>query len=231
MNEGSVARRQCDIEVRKGTAWILDYGSIPGERFGGSVSVNDRPVTSTEVKQYDELTWHPLRCGDELRVGHAVFRLERDPLDPAFADSVRRSPNRGFQLERLDPLDPPERLCRQRVMGAITPADTADLRLMQMHDICREFTPYISLSDGKLELRQLPCPVHRYQPQDGPVVDGALFGYVCRNGTDLEFVLLMECRETDQGPAWFWAPIPFTTRELRLTHLGQEVWRIGDELD
>lgn len=97
----SVARRQCDIEIREGAAWILDYGFTRGECFGKRVSVNGHPVSSGEnywpqepreppegptqdycdrvnqfmQQQYETLTWHRLQSGDEIRIGTAVFRL------------------------------------------------------------------------------------------------------------------------------------------------------------
>lgn len=100
--EPNVARRQCDIELRGGTAWLLDYGYTRGERFGETVHVNGRPVGAVEnfwpqapidygaeptpahldrvveqlQQQHDKLIWHPLQSGDEIRVGTAVFRLE-----------------------------------------------------------------------------------------------------------------------------------------------------------
>jgi pSer/pThr/pTyr-binding forkhead associated (FHA) protein len=79
--EANVARRQCDIDVRDGTVWLLDYGSTRGERFGNSVFINGQAVSSmeyggTRVPNDAGLAWHPLRYGDEIRVGTAVFRLE-----------------------------------------------------------------------------------------------------------------------------------------------------------
>jgi pSer/pThr/pTyr-binding forkhead associated (FHA) protein len=97
----SVARRQCDIEIRKGTARLLDYGFTRGERFGRCVTVNGHPVRSVEnfwlqvpeegtegttqnhpddlsalmQKQYEKLTWCELQCGDEIRVGSALLNL------------------------------------------------------------------------------------------------------------------------------------------------------------
>jgi pSer/pThr/pTyr-binding forkhead associated (FHA) protein len=100
IGELSIARRQCDIEVRGGAAWLLDYGFTRGERFGRSVSVNGHLVGSVENfwpqrpgipdgasqhhldrsnefmrMQYAKLKWHQLKCGDEISVGTAIFRL------------------------------------------------------------------------------------------------------------------------------------------------------------
>lgn len=71
--EASVARRQCDLEMRDGKAWLLNYGLTRGNRFGDSVSVNGRLIVQTG---HEKLTWYPLQCGDEIRVGTALFRLE-----------------------------------------------------------------------------------------------------------------------------------------------------------
>ena len=65
----------------------------------------------------------------------------------------------------------------------------------------------------------------RYQPKEGPVVDGALFTFVWTKGTDPELVLLLECRTTREGRRWFYAPVRFTYRELWLKHREAEVWR------
>lgn len=79
--EANVARRQCDIDVREGTVRLLEYGSTRGERFGNSVFVNGQSVNSIEscrarTPNDADLTWHSLQCGDEIRVGTAVFRVE-----------------------------------------------------------------------------------------------------------------------------------------------------------
>ena len=42
-----------------------------------------------------------------------------------------------------------------------------------------------------------------------------------------EFILLLECRKTEKGPAWRLAPVQFTNRPLALDHDGREVWRIA----
>ena len=46
------------------------------------------------------------------------------------------------------------------------------------------------------ELRLLPQPLYRYEPNDGdsPMVDGAVFGYVWTIGTDPEVLLVVEAR-------------------------------------
>jgi hypothetical protein len=72
----------------------------------------------------------------------------------------------------------------------------------------------------------LPQPLFRYGDDGKEVVDGALFAYVWTTGTDPEFLLLLECRNTPQGMQWQFAPMRFTLRPLRLEHQGKEVWRV-----
>jgi hypothetical protein len=79
-------------------------------------------------------------------------------------------------------------------------------------------------ADGNWELRLLPQPLFRYGDEQESVVDGALFAYVWSKGTDPEFVLMLECRKTEKGVAWHFAPVRFSTRQLWLEYKGKEVW-------
>jgi len=119
---------------------------------------------------------------------------------------------------------PAEGLKRLRLEGAPVPADTPALRLTQMRQLLRDFTAHME-ANGEWELRLLPQPLMRYQPKEGPVVDGALFTFVWTKGTDPELILLMECRKTKDGLAWEYAPVRFSNRELWLKHHEVEVWR------
>jgi hypothetical protein len=40
-------------------------------------------------------------------------------------------------------------------------------------------------------------------------------------------ILLVECRRTDEGLGWYYAPVRFTNREVWLKHRDVEVWRDG----
>jgi hypothetical protein len=117
-----------------------------------------------------------------------------------------------------------EGLKRLRLAGAPEPADTPALRLTQMRQLLRDFSAHME-ANGEWELRLLPQPLLRYQPKEGPIVDGALFTFVWTKGTDPELILLMECWRTKEGLAWEYAPVRFSNRELWLKHHEQEVWR------
>jgi hypothetical protein len=53
----------------------------------------------------------------------------------------------------------------------------------------------------------------------------SLFAYVWTKGTDPEVILLLECRNLEDGPAWCYAPVRFSNREDWLHRGGAEVWR------
>ncbi len=119
---------------------------------------------------------------------------------------------------------PKEGLKRLRLEGAPPAAETPAARLAQMRQLLRDFSAHME-ANGEWELRQLTQPLMRYQPKDGPIVDGALFTFVWTKGTDPELILLLECRKTAEGPAWFFAPVRFSNREVWLMHHDKEVWR------
>lgn len=148
------------------------------------------------------------------RVIHEFQSLAADPLPPvSIGDSVVWSPSEGSV--ELTPLQ-----------GGPTPATSARLRLVQMRRLTEEFEPHMLGQAGDETLRLLPQPLYRYQEPSGDLIDGALFGYVfSTTGTDVDFLLLLECRRTDGVASWYYTPARFTHREVWLTHDDREAWR------
>jgi hypothetical protein len=149
---------------------------------------------------------------NKMRIVFQEFHLLADePLAPTdMAGQFRWAPKEGLK--------------RVAIAGAPPAAETPAARLTQMRQVLRDFSAHME-ADGQWELRQLPQPLMRYQPKEGPVLDGALFTFVWTKGTDPEVILLVECRKTKEGPAWFYAPVRFSNREVWLTHHDTEVWR------
>jgi hypothetical protein len=149
---------------------------------------------------------------NKMRIAFQEFHLLADePIAPAdMHGAFRWAPKEGLTRRKLD--------------AAEDPADAPALRLSQMRKLLRDFSAHME-ANGQWELRLLPQPLLRYQPKEGPVVDGALFTFVWTKGTDPELILLLECRKTKEGPAWFYAPVRFSHRELWLRHHDTEVWR------
>jgi hypothetical protein len=151
-------------------------------------------------------------AGTNQRIVFQEFHLlATEPIAPADMQGHSRwSPKEGLKRISLD--------------GGPEPAESPVARLSQMRQILRDFSAHMT-AEGEWELRLLPQPLLRYQPKEGPVVDGALFTWVWTKGTDPELVLLVECRKTKSGTAWFYAPVRFSNRELWLKHRDMEVWR------
>jgi hypothetical protein len=114
------------------------------------------------------------------------------------------------------------------VEGALVPAASAPLRLVQLRNLAREFSGRSRREDGQeWELRLLPQPLFRYENNDPDLIDGALFAFVTSAGTDPEIILLIEARRevgAATGPQWVFAGVRFSDMNLWLKHRNKEVW-------
>ena len=110
----------------------------------------------------------------------------------------------------------------------VQPSRAAPLRLGQMRKLARDrFAARLTKSNNDTEeLRFLPQPLYRYG-RDRPdgVVDGAMFAFAY--GTDPEVLLIMEIRETDNGPRFFAALGSATSGYAEGTLDGAEIWNNG----
>jgi hypothetical protein len=142
---------------------------------------------------------------------HEFHSFATDPIAPAqMTAKYTWEPKAGLEFRKLD--------------GA--PGATAAARLPQMRALSRELHAHMAAADGKWELRLLPQPLLRYQPTEGPVVDGALFAWVWTKGTDPELIVAIECHRTAKGLEWRYAPARFTNREIWLKLDDKEIWRV-----
>ena len=73
-------------------------------------------------------------------------------------------------------------------------------------------------------LRLLTKPLYRYEPKDSALRDGALFTFVL--GTDPEFFLLLEARETPRGARWQYALARMNDDALQVTFKGKAIWKV-----
>jgi hypothetical protein len=147
---------------------------------------------------------------------HEFHSLALKPLQPVTIGKVRlwESGKPGVEPKLMDDAD--------------KPAATDKLRLIQMRNLAREFTARMRSGQKTHTLRLTPTPLYRYQSTNPDVLDGALFSYLWDNGTDPEFLLLLEARQTADGPRWYFAPVRFTWREVWLTRDDKEVWRVPE---
>jgi plasmid stabilization system protein ParE len=101
-------------------------------------------------------------------------------------------------------------------------------RLREMKRLVAAFSARIIESNAETssDLRLLSKPLIRYASPSAGVVDGGLFAFV--QATDPELLLLIELRDSDNGPQWYHAAARFTNRPLKLLHDDQTVWSCGE---
>jgi hypothetical protein len=85
----------------------------------------------------------------------------------------------------------------------------------------------VEFNGQRSELRLLPQPLLRYEPQHQPILDGALFAFSL--GTDPEVLLLLEARGERDRAEWQFAFARFHFMDLKGFHKQREVWRVDGD--
>ncbi|MBS0205638.1 MAG: hypothetical protein JSS49_22270 [Planctomycetes bacterium] len=148
---------------------------------------------------------------------HEFHSATLKPLQKVEISNVRtwESQKPGVELRPLD--------------SAPEPSASDKLRLVQMRTIAREFEVELNPGTKKThQLRLATAPLFRYQSDNPDLIDGAIFSYLQDNGTDPECLLMVEARKASDGIQWYYAPLRFTWRPLRLTHRSQVVWQVAE---
>ena len=109
------------------------------------------------------------------------------------------------------------------IPGAPPPAENAARRRLQLRALAREFSAHMKRQDQRWELRLLNQPLYSFDAPSETVLGGAVFAFV-GFVTDPEILLLIEARQTDRGPEWFYAAARFSNKSLWLEHRQKEVW-------
>jgi hypothetical protein len=116
----------------------------------------------------------------------------------------------GLDLKEITPADPP----------ASRPAT----RLAQMKGIRDRFTAYERATvEGRIELRPLASPLHRYADEAGGIADGAIFSFA--SGTNPQVLLVIEARQAAGKSTWKYGLVQLTGEEVVAQLDGQEVWK------
>jgi hypothetical protein len=109
---------------------------------------------------------------------------------------------------------------------APSPAGNRTERLRQMKQLAERFDSTMlgwKIDTNDMEkLRRLPRPIYRYDPEKGPVVDGAVFAFV--QGTDPESLLLIEVVQEGSRQQWVYAFARRTAGKLEGRLDGKVVW-------
>lgn len=116
---------------------------------------------------------------------------------------------------------------------APAPAEAASARLTQMRQLARRFSAESRNGEGQVwELRLLPTPLLQYQPEKGPIRQGALFAMVSSAGTDPEAILLIELKampDVGGGSPWQAAALRFSDRDLIVRYNDKPLWSSLDD--
>ena len=106
-------------------------------------------------------------------------------------------------------------------------ADKVGRRLAQLKELRDRFTAYEKAAiEGRIELRPLAAPLHRYDSSDEGVVDGAILAFCI--GTNPEVLLVLEAQETKGAPAaWHYALVQTSGEAVSAQLDGKQIWERG----
>src|SRR5262245_45820266 len=192
--DGTAAERAARLaQVRRLRDAILVY--LAPDREGTSARPTGEPVlryTDNTRQTSDSTLWI---CGAAGRPA-AIVAIEHYPENPegkrwlcevASLSNERISVEYGREIDwtankpglELAPLE-----------SAPVPAEQQTVRLSQIKQLQRRFTAHERANiEGRIELRSLAKPLHRYQDADAGIVDGAIVSFV--NGTNPEVLLVL----------------------------------------
>ncbi len=111
----------------------------------------------------------------------------------------------------------------QPFQDAPAPAETRPARLSQMRALARGFHGDGEEFNTRRGIRLLTQPLHRQERGQDVVLDGALFTFAM--GTDPEVIVLIEARETTDGPKWHYSVGRFSGMQTDLRYKNDVVWR------
>lgn len=157
---------------------------------------------------------HSLNAPGQLGLMHEFHTLSQTTLAASrnMQHNERWTPKAGIELVALP--------------GERPPARSASARLVQMRALARKFDVHSVSNEGeRWELRLLPQPLYRYNVDADPVIDGGLFAFVTSAGTDPELMLVIEARQTADGPFWHYSLVRFTGYDLFVKFNGKQVWK------
>jgi hypothetical protein len=116
----------------------------------------------------------------------------------------------------------------QPLRDAPAPADSDQGRLVQMRQLARRFSGFQKEPEpstrGRMELRLLPRPIHRYSDPESGLEDAAMFGLAF--GTNPEVLLLIESRRQGESAAtWCYGLARIGGAEVFVKLDAREVWK------
>jgi hypothetical protein len=102
---------------------------------------------------------------------------------------------------------------------APVPAQLPAQRRLQIRALSREFSASEEARGKQETLHMQPRPIYEYETDQG---SGAIFTFL--RDWDPEVMLIIEARETVNGPRWHFEGIRFCVLSARMRYRDQEVW-------
>ncbi|HJT30455.1 MAG TPA: hypothetical protein VJ783_00205 [Pirellulales bacterium] len=205
------ADRQKPLKLRCVLRWAnLTRGSADGATY--IWTRNGRPLATVCV-----YPWAGRLCDNFQSLAEGPIAAVRE------GQTVWQCSNRGVEYRPVPDADRPQK--------------SAAERLRQLKSLARDFRTTLlgwnADDSDREELRMLPRPVYRYEPDSAGPLDGAIFAFV--QGTDPETFLLLEAAhaggEGDGDYEWRYALARRTSGKMETRYRGQIVWTAERLLD
>jgi hypothetical protein len=164
-----------------------------------------RPAAIVAIEHYPERG-----AGERWLYEIASLSTNRIAVDRA-QDMTWTADGPGLELHAID--------------GGPPVAERPARRLAQMRELQRRFSAHERATvEGRIELRPLTSPLHRYEQKEQNVIDGAIFAFA--NGANPEVLLVLEAhRENAQEAQWRFGFAQMTGEATTAELDGKTVWR------
>ncbi len=116
----------------------------------------------------------------------------------------------------------------QVLTAAPAPAETPARRLTQMRELRNRFAAHERAPvGGRIELKPLSAPLHRYQNAKSGLLDGAVFAFA--NGTNPEVLWVIEAhRDDQQKTTWQYGLVQMTGAEVFVDLNEKQIWQCAE---
>lgn len=224
-------QRAAHLERMREIARSISLYELAGERQVPAQLV-DEPVlryADSTRDQYDSTIW----VWGAARRPTAIMAIEYYPQRPkgpqwlfeiASLSAGRIAAERGKELH-WTAREPGLQL--QPLADVRAPAEGKVARLAQMKQLQRRFAAYERATiGGRIELRPIARPLHRYHDDAAGVIDGAVFAFA--NGTNPEVLWIIEASsQENSGSNWQVGLVQLTGEEVFVERDGKQIWSRG----
>lgn len=167
-----------------------------------------RPVALASIFSYE--------YNSKVYCRHEMISLAEGPLTAKFDSQTVWSPQKSGMDWRP-------------VEQSLTPANTANRRLIEMRSIAKQFSGKLFIPGAQpSKLIFLPQPLHRYESIKQGITDGAIFSFAV--GTDPEILLVIEAKENAGKSSYRYSPLRSHYHALELEKDGAIVWKVPSEI-